>query len=126
MSGERQDKVACRIEGAGDAARAQARSQQGPEPAGPSAGEARGDAAQGHHAKPVTGTAGRWLSEAFPACRGSVLGGAVGLVTAVMLLTIGVWRTLVIVVLVALGIVVGQYVDGDPKMIRAIQRLLKR
>lgn len=43
--------------------------------------------------------------------RGTVWGAAAGLVIAVLLLTAGFWRTLLITLLVAAGIAVGRTVD---------------
>lgn len=67
-----------------------------------------------------------WFAETFPNSRHAVLGGIAGLVVAIMLFTIGVLRTLVILVLVIVGVAAGQYLDGDPKLVRLFQSLTKR
>ena len=67
-----------------------------------------------------------WFAETFPNSRHAVLGGIAGLVVAIMLFTIGMLRTLVILVLVIVGVAAGQYLDGDPKLVRLFQSLTKR
>ena len=49
-----------------------------------------------------------------------------GLVVALLLFTIGVLKTLAIAILVVVGIACGQYLDGDPKIVRFIQNLMKK
>lgn len=70
--------------------------------------------------------ASHWLDETFPNSRNAVLGGVTGLVVALLLFTIGVLKTLVIAILVVVGIACGQYLDGDPKIVRFIQNLMKK
>lgn len=70
--------------------------------------------------------ASRWLDETFPNSRNAVLGGVTGLVVALLLFTIGVLKTLVIAILVVVGIACGQYLDGEPKIVRFIQNLMKK
>lgn len=67
-----------------------------------------------------------WFAETFPHSRYAVLGGIAGLVVALLLFWIGVLKTLVIVVLVVVGVAIGQYLDGDPRLIRIVQGLVKR
>ena len=67
-----------------------------------------------------------WFAETFPHSRYAVLGGLAGLVVALLLFWIGVLKTLVIVVLVVVGVAIGQYLDGDPRLIRIVQGLVKR
>ena len=74
----------------------------------------------------VLARASRWLDETFPNSRNAVLGGACGLVVALLLFTIGVLNTLVIAILVVVGIACGQYLDGEPKIVRFIQNLMKK
>ena len=74
----------------------------------------------------VLACASRWLDETFPNSRNAVLGGVTGLVVALLLFTIGVLKTLVIAILVVVGIACGQYLDGDPKIVRFIQNLMKK
>lgn len=49
--------------------------------------------------------------------------GAVGLVAAILILTIGFWPSLLLAALAALGMAIGRYRDGDPQM-RARARAL--
>lgn len=70
--------------------------------------------------------ASHWLDETFPNSRNAVLGGVTGLVVALLLFTIGVLKTLVIAILVVVGIACGQYLDGEPKIVRFIQNLMKK
>lgn len=74
----------------------------------------------------VLARASRWLDETFPNSRNAVLGGVTGLVVALLLFTIGVLKTLVIAILVVVGIACGQYLDGEPKIVRFIQHLMKK
>ena len=64
-----------------------------------------------------------WVSETFPGHENAFWGGVFGLVAAVVLLAFGILKTLIVAVLVVAGIAVGQLVGGDPKLIRALQRL---
>lgn len=70
--------------------------------------------------------ASHWLDETFPNSRNAVLGGVTGLVVALLLFTIGVLKTLAIAIFVVVGIACGQYLDGDPKIVRFIQNLMKK
>lgn len=70
--------------------------------------------------------ASHWLDETFPNGRNAVLGGVTGLVVALLLFAIGVLKTLVIAILVVVGVACGQYLDGDPKIVRFIQNLMKK
>ncbi len=56
----------------------------------------------------------------------AVLGGIAGLVIALLMFLVGFWQTLFICLLVFVGIALGQYLDGDPKIINWIRRLLAR
>ena len=94
----------------------------GPRP-GASAG---GDATSSAAAPGVLERICTWFAETFPNSRHAVLGGLAGLVVAIMLFTIGILKTLVILVLVVVGVACGQYLDGDPKIIRMVQSLAKR
>lgn len=107
-----------------------------------SAAQPSGDAAESASgtepaAQPASGTepaaqpgafarASHWLDETFPNSRNAVLGGVTGLVVALLLFTIGVLKILVIAILVVVGIACGQYLDGDPKIVRFIQNLMKK
>lgn len=64
-----------------------------------------------------------WVSRTFPGHENAFWGGVCGLLVALVLLTLGILKTAILVVLVVAGIAVGQLVDGDPKLIRALQRI---
>ena len=87
---------------------------------------AGGDATSSAAAPGVLERICTWFAETFPNSRHAVLGGLAGLVVAIMLFTIGILKTLVILVLVVVGVACGQYLDGDPKIIRMVQSLAKR
>lgn len=133
------EKLTCRIEPADASASASPDKvpTNGPSAAGaagtePSAAQPSGDAAQPASGPEPTAQPGafarasRWLDEAFPNGRNAVLGGVTGLVVALLLFTIGVLKTLVIAILVAVGVACGQYLDGDPKIVRFVQNLMKK
>lgn len=98
-----------------------AESASGPEPAAQPANGPEPAAQPGAFAR-----ASHWLDETFPNSRNAVLGGVTGLVVALLLFTIGVLKTLIIAILVVVGIACGQYLDGDPKIVRFIQNLMKK
>lgn len=116
-----------KVKAAEEVAKEQAEAQK--EPAGQSA-EPKSESAG--EAKTQQGTQGylqrfdAWLNATFPNNRGAVLGGVVGLIIALLFFAIGFWHTLFIAVLVLIGVAVGQYVDGDPKLVRAISKLIKK
>ena len=63
-----------------------------------------------------------WVSRTFPGHEKAFWGGVCGLLVALVLFAIGLWRTIVVVVLVGIGVAVGQMAEGDPKLIRALQK----
>lgn len=71
----------------------------------------------------AAGKAGAWFKRTFPGHENSVIFGLIGLVAAILLFVVGVWRTLIITLFVVTGVAIGQVVDGDPKILRALQRL---
>ena len=50
---------------------------------------------------------------------------ALGVILATLLLTIGFWRTLLLVLLVLIGVAIGQQADGDPKILRALGKIFR-
>lgn len=143
------EKLTCRIEPADASAsassgKAPTNGSSAADAAGAqtSAAQPSGDASQPASgtepaAQPTSGTepaaqpgafarASHWLDETFPNSRNAVLGGVTGLVVALLLFTIGVLKTLIIAILVVVGIACGQYLDGDPKIVRFIQNLIKK
>ena len=70
--------------------------------------------------------ASQWFDQTFPNSKNAVIGGLAGLVVALLLFSIGLFKTLVIAILVLVGVAAGQYLDGDPKLVKAIQNLMKK
>lgn len=67
--------------------------------------------------------ASAWVSRTFPGHVNAFLGGVCGLLVAIVMAAIGFWRTLLLVLLVLIGVALGQQADGDPKILRALGRL---
>ena len=67
-----------------------------------------------------------WFATTFPHSRNAVLGGICGLVVALLLFSVGLFKTLVIALLVPIGVACGQYADGDPKLVNLVRELMKR
>ena len=63
-----------------------------------------------------------WVSRTFPGHEKAFWGGVAGLLVAIVLFWIGLFRTVVIVLLVGIGVAAGQVAEGDPKLIRALQK----
>lgn len=64
-----------------------------------------------------------WLAENFPGHENAVFGGLIGLVIAILVFVIGFWQTLFITACVLVGVAVGQYADGNPKVVNAFLSL---
>ena len=64
-----------------------------------------------------------WVKRTFPGHEHAFYGAVIALLLALLVFAIGIVRVLFICVLVVLGIAVGQVLDGDPKIIRAVQEL---
>ena len=65
-----------------------------------------------------------WVGKTFPGHENAVLFGFVGFLVAVLIFIIGFWRTLFIALVVVAFVAVGQCLDGDPKILRALKRAL--
>ncbi len=63
-----------------------------------------------------------WVSRAFPGHEKAFWGGVCGLLVALVLFAIGLLRTIIVVVLVGLGIALGQMADGDPKLVKMVRK----
>lgn len=68
--------------------------------------------------------ASTWLSRTFPGHEHAVLGGVCGLLAAMLVFLVGFWRTLFVSLVVLVGVTLGQVLDGDPKIINFIRRVL--
>ena len=75
-----------------------------------------GHATDGGRWRPSLEGARKWVQDNFPGHTNAVVGGACGLVVAILIFVIGFWRALFV-------IAVGQYLDGDPKVAAFISRI---
>ena len=64
-----------------------------------------------------------WVRRTFPGHEHAFWGGVIGFLAAVLFLVLGLWRALVIVVLVIIGVAAGQALDGDSKIMDLVRRL---
>ena len=62
-----------------------------------------------------------WLHRSFPGHENAVVWGFIGLIVAILIFIVGFWRTLFVALVVAVGVAFGQYLDGDPKIWRALK-----
>lgn len=67
-----------------------------------------------------------WVRRTFPGHEHAFWGGVIGFLAAVLFLVLGLWRALVIVVLVIIGVAAGQALDGDSKIMDLIRHLFSR
>ena len=72
----------------------------------------------------AAGKASAWLKRTFPGNENAAIFGAIGLLAAVLIFIVGIWRALIVALFVVAGVAMGQVVDGDPKILRAIQRFI--
>ena len=70
-------------------------------------------------------TFSEWVHKTFPGHENAFYGAMLALLVAALVFIIGVWRTLLLVVLVIVGIAIGQVFDGNPKIINAIRGLFE-
>lgn len=61
------------------------------------------------------------LEETFPGHGNAALFAIVGLIAGLMLLAFGFWRMLLICAFITAGVAFGQYLDGDPKIIKLLR-----
>lgn len=97
------------------------------EQASPVSGAPHGDAAGDGVTDSQSGVdkASAWVSRTFPGHENAFLGGVCGLLVAIVMAAIGFWRTLLLVLLVLIGVAIGQQADGDPKILRALGKLFR-
>ena len=72
--------------------------------------------------KEGAGKVSAWVSRTFPGHENAFMGGVLGLLVAIFIFCVGIGRTLLIVLLVVVGVALGQCVDGDPKIINAVKK----
>ena len=103
------------------------RLEEQPDDAEQAAAEAEGDQAEetgGQRASGPLRGASDWLSRTFPGSEHAALGGLAGLLVALAVFLVGFWETLFVVLLMVVGVALGQYLDGDPKIVNFIRRFL--
>ena len=59
-----------------------------------------------------------------PGHSNTIIFGIIGVIAALLLFSVGFWRTLFVVVMVTIGVAIGQYLDGTPKIIDFIRRVI--
>ena len=62
-----------------------------------------------------------WVKTTFPNHPKAFIGGVLGLICALLFLALGIWKALVVVVFVVAGVAIGQYLEGDPKILVTIR-----
>ncbi len=72
--------------------------------------------------KEGAGKVSAWVRRTFPGHENAFVGGVLGLLVAIFIFCVGIGRTLLIVLLVVVGVALGQCVDGDPKIINAVKK----
>ena len=58
-----------------------------------------------------------WIHDHFPGHENAFIGGVCGLLTAILFFNLGFWRTLILIILVILGVAIGQIFDGAATLI---------
>ncbi len=71
----------------------------------------------------ATGAMRAWLHDAVPGHECAAIGGILGLVVAILVFTIGFWRAFFVALCVVIGVMIGQYVDGNPRIVRVVRKL---
>ncbi|WP_082667208.1 DUF2273 domain-containing protein [Tractidigestivibacter scatoligenes] len=97
--------------------------EQSPSPTGAPHGDAAGDGVA--DSQNGVGKASAWVSRTFPGHENAFLGGVCGFLVAIVMAAIGFWRTLLLVILVLIGVAIGQQADGDPKILRTLGKLFR-
>lgn len=64
-----------------------------------------------------------WVHTTFPGHEHAFMGGVVALLLAILMLVVGPLHVILLSLAIVVGVAVGQYFDGDPKIIRMITGL---
>lgn len=67
----------------------------------------------------------RWVAY-YPSHSHAIVYGLIGVVAAVLMLIIGFWPVLLIALLAFIGVALGQWQDGDPRIILLLVRMFRR
>ena len=65
---------------------------------------------------------GGWVSSTFPGHENAFWGGVLGFVFGVLIFWVGLFKAVVVAVLVLVGVALGQAADGDPKIINLFRQ----
>lgn len=68
----------------------------------------------------------RYISDLINENPGKTVGAISGLILGILILTFGFWKTVVIILFVALGLVIGKMFDDGDSLIDAIRNLFRR
>ncbi|MBQ6395049.1 MAG: DUF2273 domain-containing protein, partial [Atopobiaceae bacterium] len=60
------------------------------------------------------------LEETFPGHGNTALFAIVGLIAGLLFIVFGFWRMLIITAFIVAGVAFGQYLDGDPKIVKLL------
>ena len=65
----------------------------------------------------------RWLKATMRGHENAWIGGVCGFIIALLFLGIGFWPTLLILICVLIGVLVGQALDGNPKILKILRQM---
>lgn len=68
----------------------------------------------------------RYISDLINENPGKTVGAISGLILGILILTFGFWKTVVIILFVALGIVIGKMFDDGDSLIDAVKNIFRR
>ena len=68
-------------------------------------------------------TISEWVHRTFPGHVHAFMGGVIAFFVAVLMIAIGPLYSIVIFLVVLVGVAIGQYLDGDPKIVRMVSGL---
>lgn len=66
-----------------------------------------------------------WIRNFVKTNQGKVTGGAIGLFVAILILTINLWRTLLLFLLIGLGVYLGSHIDRGKNFNEFLGRLFQ-
>ena len=65
----------------------------------------------------------QWIKKSTQLHKGAVIGGCVGLLFAILLFTVGLFKMLVVALFVLIGVAIGQIYDGKATILSKIRTL---
>lgn len=63
-----------------------------------------------------------WVARSFPHQEHAFWGGVLGLLVALLIFWIGFLKSLFVIICVVIGVAIGQYIDGNPLVVRAVRK----